>query len=233
LERIKNILLNSGKNISEKQADMFVAYAQMLAEYNKKMNLTAITEPEDIAVKHFLDSISPLWVTDIKGRAADVGTGAGFPAIPIKIMCPEIKMTLIDSLAKRIGFLSEVCKELMFSDVELIHTRAEDAGRDKKLRERFDVCLSRAVANMASLSELCIPFVKEGGKFAALKGPLASEEIDKAKKAVSVLGGEIDNIFEVDIPFSDLRHKIVIIKKVRHTPETYPRKAPVPIKNPI
>lgn len=233
MEKIREILLDAGKDITEEQAEKFVLYAKMLVEWNEKINLTAITKPEEIAVKHFLDSISPLWVTNISGKIADVGTGAGFPSVPLKIMRPDLKFTLIDSLAKRLKFLDEVCKELEFDDIELVHARAEDAGQNKDLREKFDICVSRAVANTASLSELCLPLVKTGGRLVALKGPLAEEEITNAKKAIKTLGGEIENISEVTIPNSDLRHKIVEIKKVRHTPKIYPRKAPLPTKNPI
>ncbi|MCH5185726.1 MAG: 16S rRNA (guanine(527)-N(7))-methyltransferase RsmG [Oscillospiraceae bacterium] len=230
---IKNILLSSNKGITEKQAEMFAVYARMLVKRNEKINLTSVTDPADIAVKHFLDSISPLWVTKISGSIADVGTGAGFPAVPLKIMRPDLHFTLIDSLAKRIKFLDDVKSELGLENITLIHSRAEDAGRDKNLREQFDFCVSRAVANTATLSELCLPLVKPGGALIALKGPLAESELECAKKAISALGGRIARVCDVYIPHSDLNHKIVIIKKVRHTSDIYPRKAPLPSKNPI
>lgn len=231
MNEITPILLSAG--VSPRQAEMFEIYAQMLIEWNKKINLTAITEPRDIAVRHFLDSISPLGAAEIHGEIADVGTGAGFPSIPMKIMRPELRLTLIDSLAKRINFLEKVISELGLENITLLHMRAEDAGRDKKLRGHFDICVSRAVANMATLSELCIPLLKKQGRFIALKGPLADTELESAKKAIKELGGEIEGINEVDIPQSDLKHKIVMIKKVRQTAEIYPRKAPLPSKKPI
>lgn len=233
MKGIKRVLLSADKGISAEQAEMFEIYAEMLVKWNEKINLTSIIEPEDIAVKHFLDSISPLWVTDISGNIADIGTGAGFPSIPLKIMRPELHFTLIDSLAKRINFLDKVISELKLDNITLIHARAEDAGRDKLLRGQFDICISRAVANMSTLSELSVPLLKKNGLFIALKGPLADNELKNAKKAINELGGKIEGIKEVDIPKSDLRHKIVIIKKVRQTADIYPRKAPLPSKKPI
>lgn len=231
MEEIRPILLSAG--VSPEQAEMFEIYARMLVEENKKINLTAITEPRDIAVRHFLDSISPLRTAEISGSIVDVGTGAGFPSIPLKIMRPELSFTLIDSLAKRINFLDKVISELGLENITPIHMRAEDAGRDKNFRGHFDVCVSRAVANMATLSELCIPLLKKQGIFIALKGPLADTELESAKKAIREMGGEIEGIKEVDIPESDLSHKIVMIKKVRQTADLYPRKAPLPSKKPI
>lgn len=231
MEEIRPILLSAG--VSPEQADMFEIYARMLVEENKKINLTAITEPRDIAVLHFLDSISPLGVAEISGNIADVGTGAGFPSIPLKIMRPDLSFTLIDSLAKRIKFLEKVISALGLENITPIHMRAEDAGRDKNLRGQFDVCVSRAVANMATLSELCIPLLKKQGRFIALKGPLADTELEGARKAIKELGGEIEGINIADIPGEGLDHRIVMIKKVRQTADLYPRKAPLPSKKPI
>ena len=210
-----------------------LTYAELLVEWNEKMNLTAITAPEDIARKHFLDSAAALMTGKIDGRVIDVGTGAGFPGLVLKIMKPEIKLTLLDSLNKRLVFLQAVIDRLGIEGVELIHSRAEDGGHNKALRERFDVAVSRAVAQLPLLSELCIPYVKEGGVFLALKGPSAEEEVALAKRAVTILGGEYEGVLDVQVPGGDMDHKIVIIKKVRHTPIKFPRKPALISKNPI
>ena len=234
-----DILLNgSGKmniDISSAQLDMVKQYSSLLLAWNEKINLTAITSPEEIATKHFLDSFTPLTTGYIPSDASviDVGTGAGFPGLPMKIASSGIKLTLLDSLNKRINFLKTVIDELSLTDTECVHSRAEDAGHDKKFRESFDVAVSRAVANMSSLAELCLPFVKVGGVFMALKGPMADEELSKASNAIQTLGGRLEKVVSVQIPFSDLSHKIVVIKKDRHTPTQYPRKAPAPTKTPI
>lgn len=234
---MKNLLINGadklGTPLTEHQAEQFVKYAQLLVEWNNNINLTAITDDEGIVTKHFLDSLTPLLTGKISGSVIDVGTGAGFPGFPIKIANPAVQLTLLDSLNKRVKFLQTVADELGLDNVTCIHSRAEDGGKNKQLREKFDVCVSRAVANLAVLAELCLPFVKVGGVFMALKGPLADTEIEQGKKAISALGGEIVGITEFDIPFTDLNHKIIMIKKVRHTPPQYPRKAGVPSKNPI
>lgn len=222
-----------GTPLTDAQLDRFVKYANLLVEWNNNINLTAITDDEGIVTKHFLDSLTALLTGKISGSVIDVGTGAGFPGIPLKIARPDIHLTLLDSLNKRINFLQTVCSELGLDGVEFIHSRAEDGGKDKHLREKFDVCTSRAVANLAVLAELCLPFVKVGGVFLALKGPLAESETESGKKAVSALGGEIVGVSAFDIPFTDLNHKIIMIKKVRHTPTQYPRKAGIPSKKPI
>ncbi len=222
-----------GTHLTDTQTEQFLKYAELLVEWNNNINLTAITDDEGIVTKHFLDSLTPLLTDKITGSVIDVGTGAGFPGIPLKIARPNISLTLLDSLNKRINFLQTVCSELELDGVTFIHSRAEDGGRNKQLREKFDVCVSRAVANLAVLSELCLPFVKVGGVFLALKGPLADTEIESGKKAVALLGGEIVGVSAFDIPFTDLNHKIIMIKKVRHTPTQYPRKAGIPSKKPI
>lgn len=163
----------------------------------------------------------------------DVGTGAGFPGIPLKIMNENIKLTLLDSLNKRINFLKIVAEDLELDNIEFCHGRAEDYGKDPNYREQFDVCVSRAVANLAVLTEYCLPFIKVGGYFIAQKGPKKDEELQDAKKAIKILGGEIESVLEVKIPFSDITHSIVLIKKVNETPKQYPRKAGKPTKNPI
>ena len=234
---MKNILIEGasklGVEINDKQTAQFCEYARLLKEWNEKINLTAITDDEGIATKHFLDSITAILTNKIKGRMIDVGTGAGFPAIPIKIAKPEIEVTLLDSLNKRLNFLNEVCTSLGLENIRTVHSRAEDGGKNPQHREKYDVAVSRAVANMSVLCELCLPFVKVGGYFLALKGPLADEELDGARRAITILGGEVEDVISVDIPFTELNHKIIIVKKVRHTPMQYPRKAGIPTKTPI
>ena len=206
-------------------------YAELLKEWNEKMNLTAICDDEGIATKHFLDSMTALVTGKVSGKVIDVGCGAGFPGVVLKIMNPDIELTLLDSLAKRINFLNTVCDELALDSVEAIHARAEDGAR--RMREQFDTVVSRAVANMTVLSELCLPFLKPGGYFLALKGPLADEELSAAKKAIEVLGGKVESVFSAAIPHTDLNHKIIIVKKVRQTPMQYPRKPGIAAKSPI
>lgn len=219
-----------GIDISEAQLVQLEKYADILVEWNEKMNLTAITDTEGIAVKHFLDSISALCTGNVGKKVIDVGTGAGFPGLVLKIMKPEIELTLLDSLNKRINFLKAVCEELGLDGVTFVHSRAEDGGMNRSYRAKFDTVVSRAVANMTTLSEWCIPFLKEGGRFLALKGPLANEELDAARRAITILGGEVEKVYEADIPHSDLHHKIIIVKKVRQTPMKFPRKPGIAAK---
>lgn len=230
-EILKNGSSELGIQLSDEQINQFIRYSKMLVEWNEKINLTAITDEEGIATKHFLDSITALLTGYVKGRVIDVGCGAGFPGLCLKIARPQIELTLLDSLNKRMKFLDEVVNDLGISGVSLVHQRAEDGAR--RMREQFDTVVSRAVANMTVLSELCIPFLKVGGYFLALKGPLAEEELNDAKKAIGILGGEIIGVFEAKIPYTELQHKIIIVKKVRHTPMQYPRKAGFVTKNPI
>ncbi|MDY3929768.1 MAG: 16S rRNA (guanine(527)-N(7))-methyltransferase RsmG [Clostridia bacterium] len=220
-----------GISITDKQTDELCRYAKLLVEWNEKMNLTAITDDFSVATKHFLDSISTLATGYVTGKTIDVGCGAGFPGLVLKIVKPEIQLTLLDSLNKRINFLNEVISELEIGGVETVHARAEDGAR--RMREKFDTVVSRAVANMTVLSELCIPFLKVGGSFLALKGPLANDELKDADRAIHILGGEVEEVKSVHIPHTDLNHKIIIVKKVRHTPMQYPRKAGIVTKNPI
>lgn len=231
-ERLKKGFLSLGMEVSDAQIDKFIKYAELLVEWNEKINLTAITEPIEIAEKHFLDSTMCL-KCGIYGKVIDVGTGAGFPGIVLKILNPDIELCLLDSLQKRINFLEIVCKELELENVTFVHARAEDGGRDKNLREQFDFAVARAVANLSTLSEYCIPFVKMGGSFIAMKGPKAQEEIEAGKNAVSKLGGEISSILEEEIPDTDLKHVIISVKKVRPTAPAFPRKAGKPSKQPL
>lgn len=220
-----------GLTASDGQLDMLITYARMLQEHNERVNLTAITDDAGIVTKHFLDSMTPLCTGKVGGRIIDVGCGAGFPGLVLKIMRPDIELVLLDSLAKRLTFLDEVCERLALSGVHTVHARAEDAAR--RMREGFDTAVSRAVANMTVLSELCLPFVRVGGDFLALKGPLADEELSAAKRAIDILGGRVGDIFTAKIPFTDLAHRIICVKKVRQTPMQYPRKAGIASKSPI
>ncbi len=222
-------------SLSEEQLQQFLRYKELLLEWNEKMNLTAITDEKEIMLKHFVDCISVLSVYIPKegAKLIDVGTGAGFPGIPLKIAMPSLKVTLLDSLNKRINFLNELTLDLGLKDVECIHSRAEESGKNKLYREKFDVCVSRAVANLAVLAEYCLPFVKVGGEFISLKGPDVEEELNASKNAIKILGGEIIKVEVLNIPFTDINHSIVTIKKVRQTPPKYPRKAGTATKEPI
>ncbi len=231
---LEEACLRLGVKIDESQISQFFKYMELLISWNEKINLTAITEKNEILLKHFADSVSLIPFTDVRNKdVIDVGTGAGFPGIPIKIAEPSAKVTLLDSLNKRVNFLREVVSELSLADVKCIHSRAEEGGKKPEFRERFDVCVSRAVANLAVLSEYCMPFVKVGGVFVSLKGPNAGSEINDAEKAINILGGEISFVKKVEIPFTDIVHSLVMIKKVRQTPSIYPRKPSKISKNPI
>ena len=211
--------------ITEKQAEKFRIYKEMLVETNKVMNLTALTDDKDIALKHFIDSISPLVYLDISGKnVVDVGTGAGFPSLPMKIAVEDMKLTLIDSLEKRIGFLKDVCGAINAENIDFVHSRAEEAGQDKNFREKFDVCVARAVAPMKILCEYCLPFVKKGGIFVALKGPLLESELAESENAINILGGKLKDIKGFHIPDTDIVHYIGFIEKTKDTPSRYPRK---------
>ena len=222
-----------GVRFSVEQMEQFYKYMNLLIEWNEKMNLTAIIEPSEIILKHFIDSITIL--KDIKdgSTVVDVGTGAGFPGIPLSIMNPTLKITLVDSLNKRLIFLQEVIKELNLKNVELIHARAEEFGRNKNYREKFDIATSRAVANLATLSEYLLPLVKINGQAISMKAGNASQEIEEAQKAIKTLGGHINRIDEFYLPQTDIARTIIIIDKIKETPNQYPRKAGTPSKEPI
>lgn len=227
-----------GISLSEEQKQQFIRFYEMLVEKNKVMNLTAITEFEEVIVKHFLDSLAIVNVVSKEMLASDVriidiGTGAGFPGIPLKIAFPDIKITLLDSLNKRINFLKEVCEELKLENVEFIHGRSEDFGKNPQYREQFDLCVSRAVANLATLSEFCIPFVKLGGSFVSYKAGDCGEEVKESAKAVDKMGGQIEMTKEYTVPTSDLNRVLLVIKKEKATPKAYPRKAGTPSKEPV
>ncbi len=223
-----------GIEVSEKANEMFAKYAKMLLHYNEFMNLTAITEPEEVKEKHFLDSITLLLSEKLEKGCSliDIGAGAGFPSLPVKIVREDLDVTMLDSLNKRINFLNDVIRELGLDKIRAIHSRAEDGGKNKDLREKFDIATARAVADLSVLSEYALPFVRLGGYFVAMKGNAPEEEINGAKKAIKEMGGEIESVKEITLP-SGINHCIVIIKKVKNTPSKYPRKAGTPRKSPI
>ncbi len=233
----KQILAESasqaGFKLTETQLVQFAKYYEMLIETNKVMNLTALTEPQDVAVKHIVDSLMA-YADYFPGKVlADVGTGAGFPGIPLKIFCPSLKVVLIDSLAKRLNFLQRVIDELGLQQIECVHLRAEDAGKNIAHREKYDIVTARAVARLSVLSEYCLPLVKVGGMFVALKGAKYKEEIASAAKALNVLGGKLVNAQQVELPGLNDGRAVVSIKKIKPSPKAYPRKAGLPEKNPL
>jgi len=213
----------------------FIVYTELLKEWNKKINITSIEDDEEIYIKHFIDSVLLLNEDNINENKTiiDVGTGGGFPGLPLKIINNNYKLTLLDSLRKRIDFLSEVTKALELNDVKLIHGRAEDYGQNKEYRECYDICVSRAVAPLNVLSEYCIPFVRVGGYFAAFKSDNISQEISNSDNAIKKLGGKIKEIKEIYLPGTDIIRKIVIIEKIDTTKIKYPRKAGKPSKDPL
>ncbi|HOQ15847.1 MAG TPA: 16S rRNA (guanine(527)-N(7))-methyltransferase RsmG [Defluviitaleaceae bacterium] len=224
-----------GVHLEDYQTEQFFQFKDLLLEWNNKINLTAIVDDKEIIIKHFLDclSIGQFFDCQTACNVIDVGTGAGFPGIPLKIAYPNLKTTLLDSLNKRISFLKEVVLNLQLKDVTCIHGRAEELGQNKEYRELYDLCVSRAVAHLSVLSEYTLPFIKTGGTLIAMKGLNVDEELNESKKAIEVLGGEIIDIKDVVIPFSDIKHRLIMIKKVRLTPTKYPRKAGKPGRNPI
>ncbi len=230
MENLKKGLASFGIDPTEEICARFSAYEKLLIEWNEKMNLTAITAHDEVVDKHFVDSISCQRLIPEGASVADVGTGAGFPGIPLKIVRDDISVTLMDSLAKRLSFLDTVISELGLEKAETVHTRAEDAGHSAH-REAYDVAIARAVANLPVLCEYCLPLVKCGGVFLALKGRDGREEAEKAEKAIKILGGEIREI--CDVSWGDLSHVVIVIEKKRQTPRQYPRKAGKPQKSPI
>ena len=220
-------------NFSVEQLEKFYRYMELLIEWNEKMNLTAIIEPNEIILKHFVDSLTIIKYLKNAKTLVDVGTGAGFPGIPVAIMMPNLEITLVDSLNKRLIFLEEVIKELKLTNVKLVHSRAEEFGQNKMYREKFDIATSRAVANLSTLSEYLIPLVKINGNIISMKAAQAEEEIEQAKNAIKELGGKINKIEEFNLPQSDIGRTIILISKEKQTPNKYPRKAGTPNKEPI
>ena len=218
---------------NEEQVEKFYKYMQLLLEWNEKINLTAITNPKEIILKHFIDSLTILKYIKKGAKVIDVGTGAGFPGIPLKILRDDINLTLLDSLNKRINFLKLVIDELKLKNVDTIHGRAEEIGKNKRYRESFDISFSRAVANLSTLSEYLIPLVKIGGISISMKGSEIKEEIEKSKKAITLLGGNINKIDFFELPQSDIKRNLIIIEKERSTPAKFPRKPGLPSKEPI
>ncbi|MDI6827586.1 MAG: 16S rRNA (guanine(527)-N(7))-methyltransferase RsmG [Armatimonadota bacterium] len=224
-----------GIHLDEKQLDAFDVFTSLLLEWNKKFNLTRITSPEEIAVKHYIDSLALLKFVNIPSGSMliDIGTGAGFPGIPLKIVRPDLKLTLLDSVRKKLVFLEVAVAEMGLKDVELIHGRAEDIGRVQSYRESYDFVVSRAVARLNVLAEFCLPFCRIGGIFAAYKGADISDEVKDAKNAIQILGGEEPIVNSFILPESDLSRTLVIVRKSRNTPAAYPRKAGIPERSPL
>lgn len=222
---MKDSIEKLGLTFDREKYEKFMVYKDLLKEWNKNINLTAIIDDEEIITKHFIDSIKAIEFQPLKNAKSiiDVGTGAGFPGIPLKIVSSDIELTLLDSLNKRINFLKEVGKVLELKNVEYIHSRAEDGGNDVNLRENFDIAVSRAVANLTLLSELCLPYVKVGGYFIALKGPSVDEEIESAAYAINLFGGKFIEKIEILVEGTDLKHNLIIIEKIKNTPNKYPR----------
>lgn len=221
--------------LSEKQVSQFTKYLELLLEWNQKFNLTAITKPKEVIVQHFLDSISTLKFSQVEGqvRILDMGSGAGFPGIPLKIMRPQLQICLVDSVQKKVGFLNEMIEKLDLDYTAAIHARAEDLAKIEGHREAYDLVISRAVAELRVLAEYCLPFVRRGGYFISHKGPGAAEELDLAKSAINLLGGKWLETVEAKIPYSERTHNLIIIKKEKITPLKYPRSPGKPKKEPL
>lgn len=236
LQLLKNGFDQIHLTLQNHQYEQFLQYYEMLIEKNKVMNLTSITEFEEVIHKHFVDSVvnfEKMVDNSKKIMLIDVGTGAGFPGIPIKIVYPSVKVVLLDSLNKRIKFLQEVIEELRLEDIVTVHSRAEDAGRNGEYREKFDYCVSRAVANLATLSEYCLPFVKLGGYFISYKAGEIEDELEQSKNAIQLLGAKIEKQENFILPDTDIHRTMIYIKKIRPTSQRYPRKSGMPSKDPL
>ncbi|HSH34923.1 16S rRNA (guanine(527)-N(7))-methyltransferase RsmG [Schnuerera sp.] len=234
-----NTLIEGGKTLGielkEEEINNFILYKQLLKEWNKKINITSITDNEEIDIKHFIDSITPL-TTNLIGKnikMIDIGTGGGFPGVPLKIMNKEMDVVLLDSLKKRITFLNDIIEKLNLENITTIHGRAEELGRDKNYREKYDIAISRAVASLNTLNEYCLPFVKTGGYFISMKGPDVDEELKEAEKSIKILGGKLKDVKVIDLPLSDITHSLIIIEKIKETPTKYPRGGGKPKKKPL
>lgn len=235
-EEFKALLKRQGMPITEEKMQQFELYLSLLQEWNEKINLTAITSEEEAYLKHFYDSVSAGWYVDFSQGVhslCDVGSGAGFPSIPLKILYPGLQLTIVDSLKKRIGFLETLVNELGLSNVSLYHDRAETFGQKKQFRDAFDFVTARAVARMSVLAELCLPLTKKQGTFIAMKAAHASEELDEAKKAIAMLGGKVREDVTFDLPHGAGERHIILIDKKKETPNKYPRKPGTPNKKPL
>ncbi len=235
VSQFQEMLEEKGISLSPEQLEQFDAYYKILVEWNEKMNLTAITDQEDVYLKHFYDSISAAFFVDFTKPLSlcDVGAGAGFPSLPIKICFPQLKVSIVDSLNKRISFLDHLSTQLGLTDTHFYHDRAETFAKNKEHREQYDLVTARAVARMSVLSELCLPLVKKDGLFVALKGSSANEEVSTGKKAISTLGGKTEKTHSFHLPFEESERNIIVIKKVKETPNKYPRKPGTPNKMPL
>ena len=224
-----------GISLTEEQTEQFMLYYEKLIEVNQVMNLTAITEFEDVMRKHFLDSLTLVKAVDIKNvkRVLDLGTGAGFPGIPLKIAFPDTEFVLLDSLNKRVKFLYDIIELCRLKKIQAVHGRAEELAGKKEYRESFDLCVSRAVANLSSLSEYCLPYVEKGGLFVSYKSGNIQEELEAAGYAIQVLGGRIKDTVKFKLPGSDMDRSLVVIEKIRETPARYPRRAGIPSREPL
>lgn len=230
---LKKLAKEINIDVNDIQVDMFYNYMNILLEWNEKINLTTITEQNDVILKHFIDSMTVLEYLKDSKSIIDVGTGAGFPGIPLAIMCSDKNITLMDSLNKRIKFLDDVKEKNNINNILTIHSRAEDLGRNNKYREKFDVAISRAVANLTTLVEYLLPFVKVGGKCICMKGQDIETEVRKSEIAIELLGGKIEKINEFCLPGTDMKRNIIVIRKIKETNNKYPRKAGIPSKEPL
>ena len=224
-----------GITLDEIQKKQFTDFYEYLVEKNKVMNLTGITEFQEVLVKHFLDSLACVKAVDMSRikRIMDIGTGAGFPGVPLKIAFPHLEACLLDSLKKRVNFLEETFQMLKLENITAIHGRAEEYAKNKQYRETYDLCVSRAVSNLATLSEYCLPYVKTGGYFISYKSGTVQEEVEQAQKAVKILGGKIQDVVYFELPDSEMQRSLVVIEKIKATPGRYPRKAGTPLKEPL
>jgi 16S rRNA (guanine527-N7)-methyltransferase len=224
-----------GLELEEEEINKFIEYKNLLKEWNEKINITSITDDVEIDIKHFIDSLTPLLTGLFNGKKKiiDIGTGGGFPGLPLKIVRNELEVTLLDSLNKRIIFLNEVINSLGLGEIEAIHKRAEELSRKDEYREQYDICISRAVASLNTLSEYCIPFVKKGGYFISMKGPDVEGELKESENAIKILGGKVTDKKIITLPMSEINHSLIIIEKVKETPTKYPRAGGKPKKNPL
>ena len=224
-----------GITLDENQKKQFTDFYEYIVEKNKVMNLTGITEFQEVLIKHFLDSLACVKAVDMSRikRIMDIGTGAGFPGVPLKIAFPHLEACLLDSLKKRVNFLEETFQMLKLENITAIHGRAEEYAKNKQYRETYDLCVSRAVSNLATLSEYCLPYVKTGGYFISYKSGTVQEEVEQAQKAVKILGGKIQDVVYFQLPDSEIQRSLVVIEKIKATPGRYPRKAGTPLKEPL